>query len=139
VHDIAGAPRGAYQDGGITDYHLHLNYASMPDDGPDRPSLVLYPHFQRSVVPGWLDKFLKHRHRATAQLSNVVVLSPNPAWVATLPNAKLPDRADFRFFGADTAGRIRAWTRAVQESERLRDEFAAWAGGGAGLAVQPLT
>jgi hypothetical protein len=100
---------------------------------------VLYPHFQRSVVPGWLDKFLKHRHRATAQLSNVVVLSPNPAWVATLPNAKLPDRADFRFFGADTAGRIRAWTRAVQESERLRDEFAAWAGGGAGLAVQPLT
>ena len=27
VHDIAGAPLGAYWDGGVTDYHLHLNYA----------------------------------------------------------------------------------------------------------------
>jgi hypothetical protein len=26
VHDIAGAPRGAYWDGGITDYHMHLRY-----------------------------------------------------------------------------------------------------------------
>ena len=24
VHNIPGAPRGAYWDGGITDYHLHL-------------------------------------------------------------------------------------------------------------------
>jgi hypothetical protein len=138
VHDIPGAPPGAYQDGGITDYHLHLNYASIADGSRDDPALVLYPHFQQSVIPGWLDKFLKHRHRATAQLSNVVVLSPNPAWVATLPNAKLPDRADFKFFGDDTAGRVRAWGRAVRESERLRDEFAEWARGGPGLAAQPL-
>ena len=138
VHNIPGAPKGAYQDGGITDYHLHLNYASMADAPNGEPSLVLYPHFQQSVIPGWLDKFLKHRHRATAQLSNVIVLSPNPAWVATLPNAKLPDRADFKFFGEDTAGRVKAWTRAVQESERLRDEFAEWARGGPGLAAEPL-
>ena len=26
VHDIAGAPRGAYWDGGITVYHMHLRY-----------------------------------------------------------------------------------------------------------------
>jgi hypothetical protein len=26
VHDIPGAPPGAYWDGGITDYHLHLDY-----------------------------------------------------------------------------------------------------------------
>ena len=51
VHDIPGAPRGAYWDGGITDYHLHLNYAAMLGSG-----LVLYPHFQRQVIPGWLDK-----------------------------------------------------------------------------------
>jgi hypothetical protein len=25
VHNIPGAPKGAYQDGGITDYHLHLD------------------------------------------------------------------------------------------------------------------
>lgn len=139
VHDIPGAPPGAYWDGGITDYHLHLNYASMADDASgDAPALVLYPHFQSSVIPGWLDKYLKHRHRATAQLSNVIVLSPSPEWIATLPNGKLPDRADFKLFGEDTPGRVKAWTRAVQESGRLRDEFAAWADGGAGLAVQPL-
>ncbi|HEX6241836.1 MAG TPA: hypothetical protein VFZ61_13100, partial [Polyangiales bacterium] len=29
VHDIAGAPRGAYWDGGITDYHMHLDYSAL--------------------------------------------------------------------------------------------------------------
>lgn len=141
VHDIPGGPRGAYWDGGITDYHLHLDYASMADDGSDRgdPALVLYPHFQQSIVPGWLDKFFKHRHRATAALANVVVLSPNPAWVATLPSAKLPDRADFKRYGDDTAARVSAWTRALRESERLRDEFAAWVGGRLDLDLKALT
>ncbi len=132
VHDIPGAPRGAYVDGGITDYHLHLNYASMTD------GLVLYPHFQRSIVPGWLDKFFPHRHRATAMLTNVVVLSPNPAWVAGLPGGKLPDRDDFTRYGDDTAARISAWTRAVHESERLRDAFAGMVASGPALEVQPL-
>ena len=136
VHNIPGAPPGAYWDGGITDYHLHLNYASMAD-GPE-PALVLYPHFQQSIIPGWLDKFFKRRHRATAALSNVVVLSPNPAWIATLPNAKLPDRADFRFFGDDIQGRVAAWSRAIGESERLRDEFAAWVEGRSHPDVKPL-
>ena len=82
-----GGPRGAYWDGGITDYHMHLDYASMADrDGA--PALVLYPHFQQSIVPGWLDKFFKRRHRATAALANVVVLSPDPAWIATLPSRR---------------------------------------------------
>jgi hypothetical protein len=31
VHDIPGAPPGAYWDGGITDYHLHLDYLSAAD------------------------------------------------------------------------------------------------------------
>ena len=136
VHNIPGGPKGAYWDGGITDYHLHLNYASLPDDL--EPALVLYPHFQQSIIPGWLDKFFKHRHRATAALSNVIVLSPNPAWIATLPNAKLPDRADFRFYGDDTRGRVAAWSRAMQESARLRDEFAAWVGRHATIEVKPL-
>ena len=132
VHDIPGAPRGAYVDGGIIDYHLHLNYASMTD------GLVLYPHFQRSIIPGWLDKFFPHRHRATAMLANVVVLSPNPAWVARLPGGKLPDRDDFMRYGDDTAARISAWTRTVRECERLRDAFAAMVAAGPALDVQPL-
>lgn len=120
VQDIDGAPAGAYWDGGITDYHLHLNYAAMAGDG-----LVLYPHFQRQVVPGWLDKALKHRHRASAFLDNVVLLAPHPDWVKTLPNGKLPDRADFKFYGADVAARSRDWLRAVRESERLAEAFQA--------------
>jgi hypothetical protein len=99
---------------------------------------VLYPHFQKSIVPGWLDKFLKHRHRASVNLSNVIVLSPRAEWVATLPNAKLPDRTDFKFFGDDVRGRIAAWSRAVNESERLRDEFAQWASGASGFDAETL-
>ena len=119
VHDIPGAPRGAYWDGGITDYHLHLDYAAMPGEG-----LVLYPHFQQQVIPGWLDKALKSRHRPTSCLDNVVLLSPHPEWIKTLPRGKLPDRNDFQHFGDDVAGRAKAWLRAIAESQRLRDEFA---------------
>jgi hypothetical protein len=118
VQDIPGAPRGAYWDGGITDYHLHLDYASM------HGGLVLYPHFQKAIVPGWLDKGLRHRHRASERLANVVVLAPNPAWVATLPNGKLPDRNDFKAYAEDVPGRMRAWNGALRESQRLADEFA---------------
>lgn len=120
VHDIPGAPSGAYWDGGITDYHLHLQYAQIAS-----PGLVLYPHFQSSVIPGWLDKGLKRRHRATAALDNVVLLAPTKEWVATLPNAKLPDRNDFAHYASDLSGRIKAWQTAVDASQRLRDEFAA--------------
>lgn len=121
VHDIAGAPRGAYWDGGITDYHLHLNY---PAHKPE--SIVLYPHFQRSVVPGWLDKSLAWRHRPTPFLDTMLLLAPNPDWVKTLPNGKLPDRHDFTFYGNDLAGRVKAWSTAVAASVQLADEFAQW-------------
>jgi hypothetical protein len=119
VHDIPGAPRGAYWDGGITDYHLHLDYAQMGE------GLVLYPHFQATVVPGWLDKALKHRHGATARLANVVLLAPNPEWVkAVMPSGKLPDRADFKAYGERIDERRRDWARGVAEGQRLADEFA---------------
>lgn len=125
VHDIPGGPPGAYWDGGITDYHLHLDYAAMAAADPVTPGgLVLYPHFQSSVVPGWLDKGLRRRHRATERLSNVVLLSPDPQWVRSLPGGKLPDRGDFKAYGLDVAGRMAAWTAALRESQRLADEFA---------------
>ncbi len=121
IHDIHGAPPGAYWDGGITDYHLHLNYNAAPDAG-----IVLYPHFQQSVVPGWLDKGLRWRHGATHFLDNTVVLAPDPAWVAALPNGKLPDRTDFIRYGRDLKARMQAWNTAVAASVQLADEFAAW-------------
>jgi hypothetical protein len=132
VHDVPGGPRGAYWDGGITDYHLHLDYAAM------HGGLVLYPHFQSRVVPGWLDKPWKFRHRASPSLSNVVVLAPNPEWVQTLPGAKLPDRSDFKAFGEDAAGRMRAWRRALTESQRLADEFAELVAAGRPVQALPL-
>ena len=122
VHDIAGAPSGAYWDGGLTDYHLHLNYAA----GCGSPGLVLYPHFQKAVVPGWLDKGLKSRHQATPALDSMVLLAPNPAWLQTLPNGKLPDRTDFVRYGNDLASRVAAWTGATSAAQQLADEFAAW-------------
>jgi hypothetical protein len=132
VHDIPGAPRGAYWDGGITDYHLHLDYASMGE------GFVLYPHFQKTVIPGWLDKAFKHRHRASARLDNLIVLAPSPAWVKTLPNGKLPDRNDFKHYGDDVAARVAAWSRAVRESQRLAEEFSRWLESPGSIEVQPL-
>ena len=117
VHDITGAPRGAYWDGGITDYHMHLDYTALHD------GVVLIPHFQPTLVPGWLDKPLKRRHRASARLDNVVLLVPRPEWVATLPRGKLPDRGDFKAYGDDTDARMRAWRIALAESQRMADEF----------------
>ncbi len=141
VHDIPGAPPGAYWDGGITDYHLHLNYASeLIAVGSDNtraadifdtkksgnPGLVLYPHFQKAVVPGWLDKSLKWRHGATHFLDTMVLLAPDPAWIKTLPNGKLPDRNDFLRYGTDVPGRMKAWNGAVAASRQLADEFQEW-------------
>ena len=134
VTNIPGAPAGAYWDGGITDYHLHLPYGEAR-----APGVVLYPHFQPQVVPGWLDKPWRSRHRATPALDNVVLLVPSPAWVASLPGGKLPDRSDFRAFGDDVAARARAWRRAVAESQRLADEFLQAALDGRPVHAEPLT
>jgi hypothetical protein len=132
VQDVPGGPAGTYWDGGITDYHLHLPYADMKD------GLVLYPHFTRHVVPGWLDKVWKRRHRATHALDNLVLLSPRPEWVATLPNGKLPDRSDFKRYGEDEAARQRDWRRTLAESQRLADEFAQAVTGQGAIAALAL-
>ena len=151
VRNIPGAPPGAYWDGGITDYHLHLNYPGATEGAinsvaapaintwatgtnglkeAEKPTpeggLVLYPHFQRAVVPGWLDKGLKWRHKATHFLDTMVLLAPNPEWVKTLPNGKLPDRTDFTHYGNDLAGRVKAWNSACSASQQMVDEFAQW-------------
>ena len=160
VHNIPGAPPGAYWDGGITDYHLHLDYASdliatragitgargLNDAdlaiNSDRNSvgagLVLYPHFQQSVVPGWLDKSLKWRHKPTHFLDNMILLAPNPDWVKTLPNAKLPDRTDFMRYGPDLQARVKAWTTAASASQQLADEWVEWLARPDATLVKPL-
>ncbi len=136
VQDIPGAPRGAYWDGGITDYHLHLNYLP-PSDGTSA-GLVLYPHFQKSVVPGWLDKSLKWRHKSTPFLDRMLLLAPNPEWVKTLPNGKLPDRTDFTDYGKDLSARVKAWGAAVAASGQLAEEFSRFCQFPSDLQLQSL-
>jgi hypothetical protein len=131
VKRIQGAPAGAYWDGGITDYHLHLDYRQAL-------GLTLYPHFQKNIVPGWLDKALKWRHASTPFLDTTIVLAPQPEWVQTLPNGKLPDRSDFVTYGQDLAARVAVWKTAVGEAQRLADEFAHWLDKPDLSQVQPL-
>lgn len=133
VHDIEGAPRGAYWDGGITDYHLHLSWHA-----PGGRGIVLYPHFQRAIVPGWLDKGLRWRHAATPFLDRTLVLAPDPEWVRRLPDGKLPDRTDFTRYGRDLQGRMKAWNAAASASRQLADEFAAWLERPDARRVEPL-
>lgn len=117
THDIAGAPRGAYWDGGIIDYHLHWPY-------PRAGGIVLYPHLTDHIVPGWLDKSLPWRRARGAWLDNVVLLAPSRTFIDRLPNRKLPDRNDFKRYGFDGQdARIRDWLTAVAESRRLADAF----------------
>lgn len=121
VHGIAHAPPGTYWDGGITDYHLHLQYRPAAQS-----PIVLYPHFQKAVVPGWLDKAWKRRHRASPALDSMLVLAPDPAWVQSLPGGRLPDRNDFVRYLHDVPARMRAWSAATAAAQQLAEEFAQW-------------
>ena len=119
VNNIAGAPTGAYWDGGLIDYHLNLPYRQDP-------GLVLYPHFADHIVPGWLDKSMPWRRVRGAALDNMILVSPSPAFLARLPNGKMPDRSDFKRYGQNHKGRIRDWTIAIDESERMAEALARW-------------
>jgi hypothetical protein len=119
IQNIPHAPLGSYWDGGMTDYHCHMNFAGeLRDD-----EIVLVPHFQKHLVAGWLDKSLKWRHKSSAFLDNVVVLAPTQSFVAELPNGKIPDREDFKIYMDDFAGRAIAWRGAVEQSRQLVHEF----------------
>lgn len=128
VSGLAGAPPGSYWDGGIIDYNLALPYSRVPEQG----SIVLYPHFSEHIVPGWLDKAMPWRRAARgpnrAWLDNVLIVAPTREFLRTLPRGKLLDRSDFKHYGLDHDARIRDWNIAMREGQRLRDEFAAFAG-----------
>ena len=119
VNDVTSAPQGSYWDGGLTDYHCHMNYAGKLRDD----EIVLVPHFQKHLIAGWLDKALKWRHSSTAFLDNVVVLAPTLEWARTLPDGKIPDRQDFHAYADNFAGREKAWSGAVDQSYQLVREF----------------
>lgn len=115
VRNIPGAPEGLYRDGGLLDYHLDLPY--------EQPGVVLYPHFTDKVVPGWFDKSLPWRRGDATRLQDVLLVSPSPEYLATLPDRKLPDRKDFERYQGNDSGREQAWRKAIAASDQLGDEF----------------
>jgi len=121
VRNIVGAPQGIYRDGGVTDYHFDLDLS-------EQQGLVLYPHFQRGVIPGWFDKKLKRR---TTGLNwpNVVNIVPSQAFIDRLPFAKIPDRTDFA--NLDVQTRQAYWQTAVDAGYEMAEQLADWVKTGA--------
>jgi hypothetical protein len=142
VRDIGGAPHGRYWDGALVDYHLLLPYPrlTVARVSAQRGSIVLYPHFNSWVTPGWLDKHLPWRRESSRHpwLDNVLLIAPSGSLIERLPNRKLPDRRDFYRYGVDHAGRERAWNRAISECERFADAVMGWMARPDPTLIKPL-
>jgi len=117
VHNIFGAPRGVYRDGGLIDYHLSHQFAAKENE------LVLFFHHQERIIPGWLDKKIKRRMPDKKTLANVVMVFPSQSFVDRLPNGKVPDRDDFIAYSDNNRERIDKWSKAVELSAPLGEDF----------------
>lgn len=114
VRNIERAKPGVYRDGGIIDYHMDI-----PHSEADR--LALFPHFYPHIVPGWFDKRLSWRKPRPENISRTILVCPSDAFVAGLPNGKIPDRFDFQRYAPRE--RIGIWKQVVSECSALADEF----------------
>ncbi len=118
VRDIPGAPEGTYRDGGVTDYHLDIPFMKKEEDG-----IVLFPHYSRRVVPGWLDKKLFWRKPSASNMENVLLVAPSQEFINRLPGRRIPDRNDFRTFQGRDRERIAYWNTVIDMSKYLAEEF----------------
>lgn len=117
VKDVAGAAKGSYRDGGL--YHYHPAFDFMAG----KEGVVLYPHFYDSATLGWLDKDRPSRTASGKLLADVLMLSPSPDFIKSLPFGRIPDRMDFvRLEGKDKE-RVTAWQKSVEMSSKLGEEF----------------
>jgi hypothetical protein len=119
--NIVGAPPGQYWDGGIIDYHFDLG--QYRGEG-----LILYPHFRAVLIPGWFDKLLPWRSAAMHEFDHLVLLCPSEAFIADLPQGKIPDRNDFTRMKPQE--RIAYWESCIFRSQDLAEEFADLVSGG---------
>lgn len=111
------APEGTYRDGGVIDYHLDIPY------GVDENKIILYPHFTDRVIPGWLDKQLPWRKPYPPNFKNVLLVSPSPQFINSLPDRKVSGRNDFKTYRGRDEERIKCWEAVVQKGEILAGEF----------------
>lgn len=121
VRDPAGAPPGIYRDGGIADYHIDQPLLPPASAAP----LVLMPHFDERLVPGWFDKNLRWRRPRHAD--NTLLIGPGPALRAQLVAGRVPDRKDFHRYAGRDCERLAAWRQAIDAGQRMRDAFIAFA------------
>ena len=115
---FAEDPQHLYHDGGMLDYHPIPSAFWPAQDG-----LVLYPHFMDYFKIRWFDKFYRWRRATGSQLDTVVMLAPTPAFVASLPNSKIPDRHDFISHARRDHIRIDNWRHVISRSHDLGAQF----------------
>lgn len=117
VTHIGGAPEGTYRDGGLLDYHPAFSL------NPEQTGFILYPHFYTELTPGWFDKKFPNRRAKGKPADRMILLSPSPGFVSTLPFGRIPDRQDFiRLMGRDNE-RIQTWKKASDMCRVLGYEF----------------
>ncbi|CUS49221.1 MAG: Patatin-like phospholipase [Idiomarinaceae bacterium HL-53] len=120
VENILGTQGGMFRDGGVTDYHFDVDLS-------EQSGLVLYPHFQREVIPGWFDKKLKRRTTGK-NWPRVINIVPTQAFIDALPYGKIPDRNDFAKFDPQT--RQKYWQQAVDAGYRMTEQLEKWISSG---------
>jgi len=116
IDNIPGAKPGYYRDGGLMDYHMSLPYGV--DDG-----IVLLPHFSKTIIPGWLDKYAGWRKPEPSFLDNLLLIAPSDSFISSLPLSKIPDRSDFKRFVGNDQARINYWKEVTKRSEELAESF----------------
>ncbi len=113
VKNISGIAKGMFRDGGIVDYHFDMKIKT--------PNLVLYPHFYSTPISGWFDKTIKSRNCHADSYDNVLIVAPSDTFVASLPNARIPDRKDFETMPSQE--RVPYWCKVIKESDRIAEQF----------------
>jgi len=123
IKNIPDAPSGTYRDGGLTDYHINIDFGIEQD-------IVLFPHFSRRIIPGWLDKQIPWRGPDKKFFSNTVLVAPSSKFIESLPMGKIPDRTDFKtFYGRDNQ-RLAYWREVIKKSSIVGEEFMEAVAGG---------
>jgi len=103
-------------DGGITDYHLDLKYKI--EDG-----IVLYPHFHKEIIPGWLDKYLNLRKAKPENHDRTVMIYPSDSFIQSLPIKKIPTRDEFKTYFQKDEERIEIWYDTIDRCEEIAADF----------------
>ena len=111
-YGVPGGKKGAYWDGGMTDYHISLPYSIE--------GFVLHPHFYPFVYQGWFDKLLPwKRYASKDHMSKVILISPSDSFVNSLPRKRIAEMKDAQFYGLDQDKRIEYWNQIADRSLEL--------------------